>query len=387
LNNWIDISATALAANYRVLEAAADPHVAMLAVIKANAYGHGAGRCGVTLAHAGAPWLGVTCASEGMRVRQALDDAEVLIQPKILVMCGALAADTAMLFQHRLTPTVWTKEQVHALPPGMRIHVEVDTGMSRQGVPAGDDLNLLLCALADKGLLLDGVYTHFSSAEELPPDRTHVQQERFARALEQVMEAGLQPAWIHTGNTSTVDNPAQPWPWLAQLAARYGARPMVRSGLGLYGYALPINAPASFSVHPHIGPALTPVMTWRASVLSVRSLAAGESIGYNATYTAPAPMRVALLPVGYADGLRRELSSTRSDAEGKPGGWVILHGQRARILGRISMNLTVVDVSAIDGVRAGDEAILLGPGITADDHAHLAGTIAYEILCGIHPCG
>jgi alanine racemase len=123
-------------------------------------------------------------------------------------------------------------------------------------------------------------------------------------------------------------------------------------------------------------------MTWKAQVLTVSDLAPGDTVGYNATFTAGQPMRIALLPAGYADGLRRELSSTSE----KPGGWVMIHGQRAPILGRISMNLTVVDVSHIPGVAPGDPAVLLGPGITADDHARLAQTISYEILCGIHPC-
>ncbi len=118
-------------------------------------------------------------------------------------------------------------------------------------------------------------------------------------------------------------------------------------------------------------------------MLSVGALAAGESVGYNATYTAPAPMRIAVLPVGFADGLRRELGS----ANGKPAGWVMLHGRRAAILGRISMNLTVVDVTRIPEARAGDEAVVLGQGITAQDHARLAETTVYEILCGVHPCG
>jgi alanine racemase len=116
----------------------------------------------------------------------------------------------------------------------------------------------------------------------------------------------------------------------------------------------------------------------------VREIAAGESVGYNATFVAQAPMRLALLPVGYSDGLRRELSSTNA----KPRGWVMVRGRdgaqgRAAIVGRISMNLTVVDVSSIDGVHVGDEVVLLGDDVTADDHARLAGTISYEILCGV----
>jgi alanine racemase len=121
------------------------------------------------------------------------------------------------------------------------------------------------------------------------------------------------------------------------------------------------------------------VMTWKTRVIGLREVQAGETVGYNATFVADGPMRLALLPVGYADGLRRELSA----ASGGAGGWVMAQGQRAAIVGRVSMNLTVVDVSGIEGVAVGDEVVLLGDGVTADDHARLARTIAYEIVCGV----
>ena len=153
---------------------------------------------------------------------------------------------------------------------------------------------------------------------------------------------------------------------------------MVRPGVALYGYTLPMDcthttAPAK--IQPH----LRPVMTWKTRILTLHDIQPGDTIGYNATFTAQHPMRLALLPIGYADGLRRELSSTNAN----PGGWAIIHNQRAPIVGRISMNLTVVDVTQILAVTSGDEVILLGDGITADDHARLAHTISYEILCGV----
>ena len=377
LNNWIHISEASLAANFHVLQAAAGSATEVLAVIKANAYGHGAELCGPMLTRAGARWLGVTCASEGARVRRALTAAGQ--NADILVMCGLLPEDVPDLVEHRLTPVLWTLEQVEVLPRGFAVHVEVDTGMGRQGVLPGPTLDVLLGQMLVHGLALDGIFTHFSSSEQAHSPLTQLQQTRFEQAVAQVLAVGLHPAWIHAGNTSTLDNPAQPAPWLANLAATAGGRAMVRSGLALYGYTLPIEGVAQ----AHVRPALAPVLTWLAHVLSVRSLAAGETTGYNATYTAQAPMRVALLPVGYADGLRRELSSTTT----RTGGWAMIAGQRAPILGRISMNLTVVDVTGIARVQAGDVATVLGPGISADDHACLAGTIAYEILCGIHPCG
>ncbi len=377
MNTWIEVSEPNLAHNFRALQQAAGAATEVLAVIKADAYGHGAPHCAQILTAAGARWLGVTCVEEGKRVRAMLAQRVT----GILVMSGFLPQDLTLLHAAALTPVVWTPEHIQwlASAPGTAVHVEVDTGMARQGVAPGADLAALLTLLKQANLRLEGLFTHFCSSEEAASPRTQLQQYRFEQAVAQVRDAGLRPIWIHAGNSSAVDNPAPPHNWIARLAASAGARPMVRTGIALYGYALPIDGEAPHNVRP----ALKPVMTWKARVLSVREIGVGDSVGYNATFTATSSMRVALLPAGYADGLRRELSSTTA----RPGGWVILHGQRARILGRISMNLTVVDVTAIPQARAGDEAILLGSGITADDHARLADTIPYEILCGIHPCG
>ena len=379
LNNWIEIDEHRLAGNFRVLQEAAGDATEVLAVVKANAYGHGAETCAPLLVRAGARWLGVTCASEGVRVRGAAGPG-----PEILIMCGFLAEDVRSIVEHGLTPVVWTAEQVGWLDEGARIHVEVDTGMGRQGVSPGVELVALLERIAEAGLVVDGLLMHFCSSEVAGSELTQRQERLFEGAVAQVRAAGLRPAWVHAGNSSTLDNPAQGWPWLVELAATVGARAMVRSGLALYGYALKIEGEGVAQVREK----LTPVMTWKAHVLAVRDLAAGETVGYNATFTAKEPMRVAVLGVGYADGLRRELSSKANES----GGWVMLKGRRAAILGRVSMNLTVVDVTGIvfsggAAVKAGDEATILGDGITADDHARIAGTIAYEIVCGVHPCG
>jgi alanine racemase len=267
---------------------------------------------------------------------------------------------------------------------GLAVHVEVDTGMARQGVHPGDELDDLLDELTASGLTLDGIFTHFCAAEVAHSELTQRQERRFEAAVKQVLAKGLAPKWVHAGSSSSVDNPAQSSPWLVNLANSVDARAMVRCGIALYGYCSPITGADAASVPSKLRPALRPVMTWKTRVLSLRDLAAGETVGYNATFTAPAPMRLAMLPVGYADGLRRQLSG--SDA--RPGGWVILHSrdgsaQRAPIAGRVTMNLTMVDVTAIPGVRIGDEVVVLGDGITADDHARLAATIPYEILCAV----
>ncbi len=245
--------------------------------------------------------------------------------------------------------------------------------MGRQGVPPGPELDALLSTIRASNLILDGLFTHFCSSEQAQSALTQLQQQRFETAVAQART--LAPVWLHAGNSSTLDNPAQQTPWLANLAASIRARAMVRTGLALYGYCLPIDGSAS----PHVRPALKSVLTWRAGILATRDLAPGDTVGYNATYTATRPMRIALLAVGYADGLRRELS-------GPNGGYVLIRNGRAAILGRISMNLTVVDITTLESVAAGGSAVLLGDGVTAEDHARQAQTIAYEILCGIHPC-
>ncbi|MGD1059665.1 MAG: alanine racemase [Solirubrobacteraceae bacterium] len=403
MRSWIEIAEERLAGNLRVLAEAAGAETEVLAVVKANAYGHGLEACSAALARAGARWFGVTDVGEGARVRGALDAAgfppqrsEIAGGPgfgdaRILAMCGFQPEDVEAIKQHRLTPVVWRAEQVEWLRgSGAGVHVEVDTGMGRQGVRAGVELDKLLGQMGEAGLKLDGIFTHFCAAEVAGSELTQTQQHRFAAAVAQLRERGLRPGWVHTGSSSSVDNPAGDAGWLVELAQSVGARAMVRCGIALYGYCLEIEGASAgrSQVNARVRAVLRPVMAWKTRVIDLRELAAGETVGYNATFTATGPMRVALLPVGYADGLRRELSGSNVGTDARPGGWVMIRGRdglnrRAAIVGRVSMSLTVVDVTGIDDVRVGDEVVLLGDGVTADDHARLAGTIPYEILCGV----
>ncbi|MDP9038911.1 MAG: alanine racemase [Acidobacteriota bacterium] len=410
MRSWIEVSEAALAGNLQALRQTCGPETEVLSVVKANAYGHGAEVCAQALARAGARWFGVTDAAEGARVRVALNRAHPGRTAEIVVMCGCLPEETALVAEHALTPVVWTTGQIAALRSLQepRVQIEIDTGMSRQGVAPGYELDGLLAEVCAAGMTLDGVFTHLASAEMSESSLTRLQRQRFERAVEQVRARGMRPNWLHIGNSSSLDNVIDADPissWLAQLAARAGARAMVRSGLALYGYTLGIEhgtaaplvppAPGVERTRPPaaLRPRLTPVLTWKTRILSVRSLAVGDTVGYGATFTAHRAMRVALLPVGYADGLRRELSNPAPLAgtgrAGVPaGGWVIAEAadgsrQRCAILGRLSMNLTVVDISAVPTLAAGDPVTVLGPGSTAEDHARLAGTIPYEILCGL----
>jgi alanine racemase len=394
VKSWVEISRQWLAANYRLLVDAVGAETSVMAVVKADAYGHGADLCAVILAAAGAEWLGVTDAAEGVAVRASLSQAG--IQPRILVMSEALGEDAETVVEHGLTPVVSNVEQMEELTRAaggkasrpFGVHLEVDTGMARQGVSPGGALDEVLQWLSRQSAIrLDGVMTHFASAEIAGSHQTSEQRTCFEQSVGQVVAAGLKPAWVHAGNSSTIDNAADAETatgslrWLVELARMAGARAMVRSGLALYGYSLPVEREQGYGcvAESRIRSRLQSVMTWKTRVTGVREIEPGTKIGYSGTYTAPHRMRLALLPVGYADGLRRELSTTGAHG----GGWVMFGEARAAIVGRVSMNLTIVDVTAIQSVAVGDEAVVLGAGITADDHARLAGTIPYEILCGV----
>jgi alanine racemase len=396
VKSWVEISEQRLKANYRLLVQTAGGDTAVMAVIKANAYGHGADLCAPVLAQAGAQWLGIADCAEGIALRNALAKAGVAPQnqPQILVMCASRGEDAEQIVRHALTPVAWEQHHLEALATAIRqkgdeaaphpIHLEIDTGMARQGIAPGEQLHTLLHWLKHHPhLRLDGVFTHFASAEIAGSPQTLAQRKQFEEAIATIAAAGHQLAWIHAGNSSTLDHqgPEENIAWLRALAASAGAKPLVRSGIALYGYCLPIQQSNSDvdAVQPKVRHKLKPLMTWKTRVIGLRNVQPGETIGYNATYTADRPMHLALLPIGYSDGLRRELSSSNT----KPGGWVMVRGKRAAIIGRVSMNLTVVDVTEIPGVALDDEVILLGDSITADDHAHLAHTISYEITCGV----
>jgi alanine racemase len=395
----MEISAQRLTANYHLLADAAGADASVLAVIKADAYGHGAQLCGPVLAHAGAAWLGVTDAAEGAAVRAALAAEGISAgqQPLILVMSEALDEDADAALAHRLTPVVGSLAQIEALAHAAKkrstgsvdIHLEIDTGMARQGIAPGPELDHVLDWLRGQSAVrLDGVMTHFASAEVTGSHQTSAQRQSFEQAIQQVVSAGLRPSWVHAGNSSTLDNQHDesdthecPLCWLRRIAHKASARPMVRTGLSLYGYSLPLEREQDYTgpAEPLVGSRLQPVMTWKARVTHLREVEAGTRVGYNGTFTATRRMRLALLPIGYADGLRRELSGT----DVKPGGRVLFGSHAAAIVGRVSMNLTIVDVTELPFVAVGDEAVVLGEGFTAEDHARIAGTIPYEILCGI----
>jgi alanine racemase len=385
VKTWIEISGTRLVENLRTVQAVAGAAVETLAVVKANGYGHDAAVVAKALVAGGARWLGVTDLEEGTLVRNALGQGGT----RLLVMCGMDLSDAPGLVANGLTPVVWTPQHVGAMDRAARaagqrvsVHLEIDTGMSRQGAAPGDELAQVLERLsASRWLACEGVLSHLACAESgagAPGAAiTVAQRERFAAALDQVTAAGVRPELLHLANTSAVDEGSL-MNWVRETAKKMNAKVMVRTGLAIYGDSLELEpAPDGKRQPGALAPRLKPALTWKTRIVGLREIAAGATVGYGATFTAPAPMRLALLPVGYADGLRREASS------GLGNGWVRIAGKNAAIVGRVSMNLTVVDVTALPKTAMGDEVVLLGEGVTADDHARWCGTIPYEVLCGI----
>ncbi len=391
MKSWAEISESALRSNVAAIRSAAGADAQVLAVIKADGYGHGAELIAPVLVDCGVTWLGIADIDEGARIRRALGRHDA----HIVVMSGIEPADAAAVIGHRLTPAIWTPAQVQALEnaaerAGRRvaIHLEIDTGMARQGATPGADLQHVVDALhRSKWLRMEGVFTHLSCSEVRASERTVAQLDSLQHALDLLRTVDgdvLLPEWIHIANSSALDE-GSTTEWLRRVAAALRANVLVRPGIALYGYCLKVESEngniLAHSLLGELAPQLQPALTWKTRILATRDIAAGQTVGYGATFAPDRPLRLALLPVGYADGFRREASSGAGNDWAR--GWVVIAGQRAPVVGRVSMNLTLVDVTNIPEAAEGVEVTLLGEGVTAEDHARWCGTISYEILCGI----
>lgn len=365
---WAEVSLSNLRHNFRIVRQHLGPKVTVCAVVKADAYGHGAVECSVALEEEGADWFGVTSLDEAIPLREAG------IQSRILLMTGFWRGEEEEILRMQLTPTVWEPWQIDLLEKAAArlgvsrhpLHLKVDTGMGRLGVGL-DELPSICSALKiAEHLTLEGVCTHLASSEVLDAPSVAEQLSVFAQAQKLVAEAGLKPAFLHTANTAAVISRRETW------------NNMVRPGIALYGYYLPFERAGREVSGRGLRLGVKPALTWKTRILSLRDAPANEALGYGGTYVTKAPTRIAVLPVGYADGLNRKLSNR---------GRVIVRDHYAPIVGRISMDLTLVDVTGLDGVSVGDEVVLLGTvdnlSVDAREHAALSDTVAYEILCGI----
>jgi alanine racemase len=364
---WAEVSLSTLRQNFRTVAKHVGANVTVCAVVKADAYGHGALECSRALQSEGAKWLGVTSLDEAIPLR------ETGIETRILLMTGFWRGEENEIVRMRLTPTVWEPWHIESMERaaaacGVRqaVHLKVDTGMGRLGISV-EELSFVLKALnAAPHLILEGLSTHLASSEIMDAPSVAEQERRFEEAHRMVRAAGFNPSLIHMANTGALISRRETW------------NNMVRPGIALYGYYLPFLRAGREVSGGTLRLPVKPVLTWKTRILSMRNFDANQSLGYNATYTTKAPTHVAVLPVGYADGYNRQLSNR---------GRVIVREHYAPIVGSISMDLTLVDVSGIPGVAVGDEVILLGTsdGLSVDavDHARLANSSPYEILCNI----
>lgn len=365
---WADVSLGTLQQNFRTVQKHVGPAVTVCAVVKADAYGHGALECSKALEAEGAKWLGVTSLDEAIPLREAG------VRASILLMTGFWRGEESEIVRLHLTPTVWEPWHIESLDKAAAglgvarhpVHLKVDSGMGRLGV-AVDQLPAVLSALgAAKHLAMEGLSTHLASSEIMDAPSVGEQQKNFEVARRMVKDAGLAPAFVHVANTGAVISRRETW------------NTMVRPGVALYGYYLPFQRAGREVSGGTLRLAVKPILTWKTRILSLRNFAASQPLGYGGTYVTKAPAQVAVLPVGYADGFNRQLSNR---------GRVIVREHYAPILGSVSMDLTLVDVTGIPGVSVGDEVILLGTGdglsVDALEHARLANSSPYEILCNI----
>jgi alanine racemase len=375
---WAEVSSHRLLANYKKMCRMAGSQADLMPVVKANAYGHDVLACAPLLAAAGAEWLGVTSTEEGVAVRA------VCPQARILLMSGIFRGEADTVIEQGLTAVVWEPWHLDLLeeaaaargmaPLSVAVHVEIDTGMSRQGVRVVDAPALLPRFQNGSCLRLEGVMTHFSAPEIMSSVRPNPQLAGLKTALQWMVDRGLRPQWLHAGNSSSVvAGPDREI--LLEMAVRMGARLMLRPGLALYGY---LDRLTLDGLSWEGEPGFAPVLAWKTQVTSLRTLHEGETAGYGNTFVAARETRLALLPVGYADGYNRLLSNR---------GHVLIRGEKAPIAGRVSMDQTVVDVTEIPGVAIGDEVMLLGSqgtrSIDGWDLADLTETIPWEVLCAI----
>jgi alanine racemase len=362
---WAEVSLGTLRRNFRVVHDRVAPHATVCAVVKAHAYGHGAVECALALEQEGAEWLGVTSTDEGLALRQGG------IQARVLLMTGFWRGDENWVVEHDLTPAVWTVEHVQRLESAaaaakknIAVHLKIDSGMARLGVAPGQLPSVLSALASARHVRLEGLFTHLASAEVIDAPDVQAQIAQFDGTLAAVRAAGFSPEIVHMANSSAIATRPQTW------------KDMVRPGLALYGYNLPYTS--ARGPDRSLDLAVSPVLSWKTRIFSLRSVAAGQAIGYSGAYVTPRAAKIAALPVGYADGLSRKLSSR---------GRVIIRDEYAPIVGNISMDITLVDVTGVAGAEIGDEAMILGAthrrAVTAWDHARIAETIPYEILCNI----
>jgi alanine racemase len=358
---WVEIDLAALSHNVQQLRRFLSRHTQLMAVVKADAYGHGAVTVAQTALQSGADWLGVATVPEGIQLR------ETGIKAPILVL-GATHTPEQIhaIAQWQLQPTLCspkqalvfsdTLEAINSNSPVL-VHVKLDTGMSRLGTDWQQAAEFVQLVQRLPHLEIASIYSHLATADSPDPSVMQLQHRRFEEAIAQIKALGIKPPCLHLANSAGT---------LADKALHYD---MVRVGLAIYGLY-----PAE---HLRSGIDLKPVLQVKARVTQVKTIAAGTGVSYSYQFVAPREMRIAVVGIGYADGVPRNLSNKIQ---------VLIRGQRISQLGAITMDQLMLDVSSIPDIQEGEVVTLLGKQgkqqISADDWANQLNTISWEILCG-----
>jgi alanine racemase len=358
MRTYVRVNLERIVANFRAIQDACPVGTHVLAVVKDDAYGHGAIPVAHALSAAGCQRFAVASLEEAEALRTAG------ICGEIVALGGLFPGQEEQAAEIEVAPAIHTAEALqrwaaHGVARGRPLpcHLKFDTGMTRLGLPADADATLRLLS-GNPGVNVRGLATHLASSEDFYGDYSQLQLERFFELVAQLAARGVHPEFIHYGNSAAV---------------AYGDLSkgnLVRCGLALYGYVNPSpdGTPSRLL--------LLPALEWRSRILSVRDVEAGARLGYGGEFQAPAAMKIAALSVGYGDGYPRALSNK---------GQVVIGGLRRPVVGKVSMDITLVDVTESPVVTIDDEAVLIGDEMPASDSACLCDTIPYELLARISP--
>ena len=355
------IDLAALGRNLSRLQTRLHPNCGVMAVVKANAYGHGAVEISRALMELGISNLAVASVQEGVALRHAGITADIVVLADLFdEHCDDLFAYRLkpVINDLRLLPTLAKKAETaqHPFP----IHLKIDTGMGRLGFPPSEFERVLEAMPSWKSLTIEGLMTHLADSDGEETGHTERQLELFRTMLDGCKRRGMMVPMIHAANSA------------ALIRYPHSHFSLVRPGIALYGYHTLPQAVQYDELHP--------ILSLRSTVMQLRTIKPGDSISYNRTFIAKRPSIIAVLPIGYADGYSRKLSNK---------GYVLIKGRRAPVVGLVCMDMTMVDVTDLPSVRIGDAVTVIGrdgnDAIWVDEIAQWSGTIPYEVLCAIGP--
>src|SRR5882672_1817592 len=374
---WAEVSLSALAQNLEAIRKYVNPPQEkrkmprkILSIVKGNGYGHGGPEVAKALEKAGSDWFGVTCADEGIAVRKNG------VRRPILILTSFVPGEESRLVEHDLTAVIHRCEQLELLDRAAALrggkkrvpfHLKIDTGMNRLGIASGDVECFARQLAKCKNIQLAGIFSHFASSgvftDTAVGQQTREQEERFYAALEKLRALGIDPGIVHLANSAAIVSRPETW------------ADMVRPGAILYGYH-PGYEPIEKREEAEARLPLKPVMSLRSRIITVRNVPAGAGVGYDATFVAQRPPRIGVLAAGYGDGIHRSLGNH---------GNVLVRGRLAPIVGIISMDVTMIDVTDIEDASIGDVATIYGTDgdqrLLANFVARSVGTVTSDLLC------